>query len=152
MSLQGRQPRRSLRLPGRTKHLSAGRQSTCAHAKDEVRVATGHGSSQTAEEKQPVHHKGGGKDAHEAWTHLGNREGAANASSTAGKPRGQAGVPEAWQGKNTTNKGEREHQVSEGKGRGRAWAWEQRWQSKARQRMKSKRRNSKQSQETHSEK
>ena len=52
MQPQGRQPRRSLRLPIRTKQLSGGRQSTCSHGKEEVRGATGHGSSQPSEEKQ----------------------------------------------------------------------------------------------------
>ena len=87
MHLQGRQPRRSLWLPVGTKHLSGGRQSTGSHAKEEGRVATGHGSTQPAEQKPTVQHKARGKDAHEAGTHLGNREGAANAASTARKPR-----------------------------------------------------------------
>ena len=138
MHLQGRQPRRSLWLPVGTKHLSGGRQSTGSHAKEEGRVATGHGSTQPAEQKPPGQHKARGKDAHEAGTHLGNREGAANAASTAQKPRELPALPEAWKGKNTTVKAERQHQVSEGKVRGMAWARRQGRQSKARQRMESK--------------
>ena len=49
-----------------------GEQSTGSHAKEEGRVATGHGSTQPAEEKPTVQHKARGKDAHEAGTHLGN--------------------------------------------------------------------------------
>jgi len=138
MHLQGRQPRRRLSLPAGTKHLSGGRQSTASHAKEDGRVATGHGSTQPAEEKPTGQHKARGKDAHEAWTHLGNPEGAANAASTAQTPRQLAALPEACKGKNTTVKAQRQHQGTEGKGKKTAWARRQGRQSKATQRRKAK--------------
>ena len=54
------------------------------------------------------------------------------------KSRELPALPEAWKGKNTTVKAQRQHQVSEGKVRGMAWARRQGRQSKARQRMESK--------------